>query len=117
MVRRALVEVGFRVIECANGQEALEQVLTGADRLDAVLTDLAMPNLGGRELAERIHQDRPDLPVVYMSGYTGDIVARRGLLEPGIPFLEKPLSPSALARTMQQVLEEARQTVVGSRLD
>jgi two-component system cell cycle sensor histidine kinase/response regulator CckA len=68
------------------------------------LTDLAMPEIGGRELARRLQETRPELPVVFMSGYTDDVVIRRGLLDQGVPFLEKPLAPEALTRTMRKVL-------------
>jgi two-component system cell cycle sensor histidine kinase/response regulator CckA len=106
MVRRALSEAGFRVIEAANGEEALA-VVRSDSQIDAVLTDLAMPELGGRQLARQLGEQWPDLPVVFMSGYTDDDVARRGLLDPGVPFLEKPLSPNALTQKMRQVLEGA----------
>jgi two-component system cell cycle sensor histidine kinase/response regulator CckA len=102
MARRALVEAGFRVVEAANGREAL--ALAAETPVDAVLTDLAMPEIGGRELARRLQETRPELPVVFMSGYTDDDVMRRGLLEQGVPFLEKPLAPEALTRTMRKLL-------------
>jgi CheY-like chemotaxis protein len=107
MARRALAEAGFGVCEAANGQEALS-VAAAEPRLDAVLTDLAMPVIGGLELARRLQEQRPGLPVVFMSGYTDDEVVRRGLLERGVPFLEKPFSPELLARTLQQLLQRAR---------
>jgi CheY-like chemotaxis protein len=107
MVRRALSEAGFRVIEAANGEEALAVVQSETTHVDAVLTDLAMPELGGRQLAQRLIQEWPDLPVVFMSGYADDDVARRGLLDAGVAFLEKPLSPDVLTRKMRQVLEGA----------
>ena len=107
MVRRALSETGFRVIEAANGEEALAVVRSYSAQIDAVLTDLAMPELGGRQLAQRLIEEWPDLPVVFMSGYTDNDVARRGLLDAGVPFLEKPLSPDALTRKMRQVMEGA----------
>jgi two-component system, cell cycle sensor histidine kinase and response regulator CckA len=102
IARRALVEAGFRVLEAANGREAL--ALASETPVDAVLTDLAMPELGGRELARRLQEIRPDVPVVFMSGYTDDDVMRRGLLDQGVPFLEKPLSPEMLMRTMRKLL-------------
>jgi two-component system cell cycle sensor histidine kinase/response regulator CckA len=105
MARRSLSEAGFEVLEAANGQEALELIASDTLHLDAVLTDLAMPEIGGRQLAQRLRENRPDLPVVFMSGYTDDDVSRRGLLEAGVPFLEKPLSPGAIVRKMRQVLE------------
>ena len=106
MTLRSLTEAGFEVLEAANGQIALELVSNQA-RLDAVLTDLAMPGMGGRELARRLWATRPGLPVVFMSGYTDDVVNRRGLLESGVPFLEKPVSPHVLARKLRQVLDAA----------
>ncbi|HEV7365124.1 MAG TPA: response regulator [Gemmatimonadales bacterium] len=107
MVRRALNEAGLKVIEAANGQEALTVVQSDGPRVDAVLTDLAMPELGGQQLAHRLIEQYPDLPVVFMSGYTDDDVARRGLLDAGMSFLEKPISPEILTRKMRQVLEGA----------
>jgi two-component system, cell cycle sensor histidine kinase and response regulator CckA len=104
MARRSLSEAGHEVLQAADGQTALDLVSRGA-RVDAVLTDLAMPGMGGRELARRLWESRPGLPVVFMSGYTDDVVIRRGLLESGVPFLEKPLSPVELARKMRQVLD------------
>jgi two-component system cell cycle sensor histidine kinase/response regulator CckA len=107
MVRRVLSEAGFQIIEAANGQEALAVMQSARAGVDAVLTDLAMPDLGGRQLARRLIGEWPDLPVVFMSGYTDDDVARRGLLDAGVPFLEKPISPEVLTRKMRQVLEGA----------
>ena len=106
MARRALVEAGFQVREAANGQDALK-LAAREPRLDAVLTDLAMPVIGGRELARRLQEQHPGLPVVFMSGYTDDEVVRRGLLERGIPFLEKPFSPELLTRTLREVVQVA----------
>lgn len=107
MARRSLTEAGFTVLEAANGREALEVAARG-EELDAVLTDLAMPEIGGQELARRLEQVRPGLPVVFMSGYTDNDVVRRGLLESGVPFLEKPLSPDDLSAKMRQALEQTR---------
>jgi PAS domain S-box-containing protein len=104
MARRSLAEAGYEVMQAADGQTALDLVSRGA-RVDAVLTDLAMPGIGGRELARRLRESRPSLPVVFMSGYTDDVVLRRGLLESGVPFLEKPLSPVKLTQKMRQVLD------------
>ncbi|HEY9013487.1 MAG TPA: response regulator [Gemmatimonadales bacterium] len=105
MARRALVEAGFTVREAANGEEALT-VAASEPRIDLVLTDLAMPELGGRELARRLRGRWPRLPVVFMSGYTDDEVVRRGLLEHGVPFLEKPFSPESLARKIAEALQD-----------
>jgi len=76
IARRALSEAGFDVLDAADGHQALA-VIAGQDQVDLVLTDLAMPELGGRELAQRLSQTRPGLPVIFMSGYTDDDLARR----------------------------------------
>jgi two-component system, cell cycle sensor histidine kinase and response regulator CckA len=107
MARRALSEAGYTVLEAGNGREALD-VAAVESSLDVVLTDLAMPGIGGRELARRLREQRPDLPIVYMSGYTDDEVIRRGLLDSGVPFLEKPMSPETLLGKIRQVLDEQR---------
>ncbi len=106
MARRSLSSAGFDVLEAANGLEALV-LIAEHEWVDAVLTDLAMPELGGQELAHRLSELRPGLPVIFMSGYTDDDLTRRGLLEAGIPYLEKPFSPEALARMMRAVLSSA----------
>ena len=103
MARRSLAEAGFDVLEAANGREALALIMEH-EEVDAVLTDLAMPELGGQELARRLAELRPGLPVIFMSGYTGDDLTRRGLLEASIPYLEKPFSPETLGRMMRAVL-------------
>jgi PAS domain S-box-containing protein len=104
IIGRSLTEAGFTIIEAANGREALDKA-AGEPQLDALVTDLAMPEMGGRELARRLRESCPGLPVLFMSGYTDDEVLRRGLLESGATFLEKPFSPELLARMVSELLE------------
>ncbi len=106
MARRSLAEAGFDVLEAANGREALALIMKH-EEVDAVLTDLAMPELGGQELARRLAELRPALPVIFMSGYTDDDLTRRGLLAAGMPYIEKPFSPEALGRMLRAVLSPA----------
>ncbi|MEP7228043.1 MAG: response regulator [Gemmatimonadales bacterium] len=106
MARRSLAEAGFEVLEAANGREALVLIMDH-EEVDAVLTDLAMPELGGQELARRLSELRPGLPVIFMSGYTDDDLTRRGLLARGMPYIEKPFSPEALGRMLRAVLSPA----------
>jgi PAS domain S-box-containing protein len=104
IARRALTDVGFEVLDAEDGLQALE-LLSQQRPVDVVLTDLAMPELGGRELAQQLSRMRPGLPVIFMSGYADDDLTHRGLLEAGVPFLEKPFSPLALVRMVQDVLD------------
>jgi hypothetical protein len=73
--------------------------------VDLVLSDVVMPVLNGRELSERLAADRPEIRVLFMSGYTDDDIIRRGLLRPGAPFLQKPFMPVELSRKVREVLD------------
>jgi CheY-like chemotaxis protein len=73
--------------------------------IDLIISDVVMPELGGRELGSRLAALRPDLPILYMSGYTGDDVIQRGLLEPGVPFRQKPFTAEGLIRTVREMLD------------
>ena len=91
MAARALRSQGYAILEAENGAEALELLSRGTEGpVDLVLSDVVMPILNGRELGERLAVDRPEIRVLFMSGYTDDDIVRRGLLEPGAPFLQKP---------------------------
>jgi two-component system, cell cycle sensor histidine kinase and response regulator CckA len=103
IARRTLTEAGFSVLDAEDGHQALA-LIARHQNVDVVLTDVAMPEFGGRELAQRLTQLRPGLPIIFMSGYTDDDLTRRGLLDRGIPFLEKPFSPQDLARVIQDTL-------------
>jgi CheY-like chemotaxis protein len=99
LVARVLVEQGFEVLEAADGSQALELV-TGADtdgRLRLVVTDLAMPRMGGRELAEQLLDRGYRVPLLFITGYTEEDVERLGLLGNGQEVLRKPFAPEALA--------------------
>ncbi len=102
---RALAAGGYRVLEAADGQEALALVDARAGAVDLVLTDVLMPEMGGDELGRRLAEQYPDLPVVYMSGYTAREMARRGMLAPGAPVLTKPFTPSEVLERVREVLD------------
>jgi CheY-like chemotaxis protein len=102
---RGLREQGYTVLEAKHGREALELVERNHQPIDLVISDVVMPELSGRELGSRLAVLRPELPVLYMSGYTGEDVIQRGLLEPGVPFQQKPFTPEGLARKVREMLD------------
>ena len=104
LVRRALESAGYAVIEAANGREALNLV-TGLSELPALLiTDVVMPELTGRELSDALKRAGAQLPVLYISGYTGDDIVLRGLIPEGAVFLQKPFAPDSLVRHVTEQL-------------
>ncbi|MBA2627524.1 MAG: response regulator [Gemmatimonadales bacterium] len=107
LTQRTLREAGYAVLEAGNGREALALVEDGATRVDAVVTDVVMPDMGGSDLRIELRRLRPDLRVLSMSGYPSEEVQQRGLLGPDDPFLQKPFTPQALTRALRAVLETA----------
>jgi PAS domain S-box-containing protein len=101
---RALTEAGYRVLEAANGREALEQVARAPAPVRLVLTDVVMPEMSGRELADRLALLLPGTPVLFTSGYTDGEIRRRGLLTPQSEFLDKPFTPDAVVRAVRERL-------------
>ena len=96
---------GYAVLAARGGEDALRIAGKHEGEISLLLTDVVMPGMGGRELYERILQRRPKIKVLYMSGYTDNAIVRRGVLDPGTPFLQKPFSPISLARKVKEVLE------------
>jgi two-component system, cell cycle sensor histidine kinase and response regulator CckA len=101
-IERMLTSDGYSVVSAANGEDAI--TLAGEVDADLVLTDVAMRGLNGRETAERILETQPDLPVLFMSGYTDDVVLRRSVGDRVAPFLQKPFGAEDLARAIADVL-------------
>ena len=104
---RYLLAYGYQCLEARNGREALEIVRQRGEDIDVIITDVVMPIMGGRELSDRVAELHSDLPVLFISAYTGVDVTRRGLIEPGAPFLQKPFTPEALARKLRELLESS----------
>ncbi len=103
---RGLKDHGYSVVEARNGIQALRYMREHPGSIDLVITDVVMPEMGGRELAEQLLRYEPDLPVLFMSGYTGDDVVHRGLLEPEAPFQQKPFTPIGLAAKVRSMLDQ-----------
>jgi two-component system, cell cycle sensor histidine kinase and response regulator CckA len=102
-----LRSLGYEVIEASNGRDALDNAQREGGRIDLLLTDVVMPGLNGRELAEKLGADHGSLKVLYMSGYTDDVVLRQGVLTEGTAFIQKPFAPDVLARRVRAVLDAA----------
>ncbi|HET9455169.1 MAG TPA: PAS domain-containing protein [Gemmatimonadaceae bacterium] len=108
LAKRVLEAQGYTVLEAVNGEAALRLAGDYAGVIDLLLSDVVMPELGGRLLAERLMAVRPDIEVLFMSGYTDDDILRRGLLERGQKLLQKPFTGSALAHEVRTVLDAKR---------
>jgi len=104
LVRRTLEGVGLTVVEAENGRQALELVATMAEPPALVLSDVIMPGLNGRELSEALALTQPGMPVLFMSGYTGDDVLARSLLPVTAPFIQKPFAPEELVARVRLLL-------------
>ena len=104
MAQEILTSNGYRVLDAGDGVDAVELSSGYNGPIDLMVTDVVMPRLGGRELAERLSVTRPDMRVLYMSGYTDDAIVHHGVLDGRAAFLEKPFTPDALAIKIREVL-------------
>jgi len=100
-----LRELGYRVVEAASGEDAMVFVDQTREEIDLLFTDVVMPGMTGEELAAELRRERPDLKVLYASGYTRDAIMHSGRLQPGVALLQKPFNLAELARKLRDVLE------------
>ncbi|MDP3911069.1 MAG: response regulator [Gemmatimonadales bacterium] len=107
LVRTVLSGHGYTVLEAAEPAEALALVGRHGGEIALLVTDVVMPGMSGRELAQQVEAVRPDLLVLYMSGYTDDAIVNHGVLEAGVAFLQKPFTPAGLLRKVREVLDGA----------
>ena len=109
--KAALRQHGYQVIQASDGDQALSVAKQHSGRIDLLLTDVVMPGLNGRELSDRLKEVRPNVKVLFISGYTADVIAQRGILDQGVAFLHKPFSSDELAAKVREVLMQRSQIV------
>jgi CheY-like chemotaxis protein len=96
---------GYFVLEAVDGVNGIRLAQGYQDRIDLLATDIVMPGLGGRQLAEQLSTVHPETKVLYLSGHTDDAVARHGVVQDAVQFLEKPFAPETLALKIREVLD------------
>ena len=102
---RVLEDLGYRVLDAQSGEEALERLARHEGPLDVLLTDVVLSGISGRTLSEQVAARQPGLKVIFMSGYTDDVVVRHGVLARSAAFLQKPFSPSRLSQVLRDSLD------------
>ena len=105
LLARMLREYGYRVLEAADGQAALELLQNASGEVDLVVSDVVMPKMGGQELNQSLSAFGHDIPVLFISGFTGDDVVRRGLLKSDDPLQEKPFTPELFIERVRDMLD------------
>jgi len=112
VVRRLAVKIlrrlGYEVLQADNGARALDIVENHPGTIHVLLTDVVMPGMSGPELAERSRAQRPDMQVLFTSGYTENAISHHGILDTGVNFIAKPYLPAALARKVRLLLDVRR---------
>jgi signal transduction histidine kinase/ActR/RegA family two-component response regulator len=104
LIYMILKPLGFNILEAGDGMEALEISEKHEGKIDVVLTDVIMPVMNGHELAQRLQQRKPKTKVIFMSGYTDDVIAKHGVLEPGTAFLQKPITSQNVVEKIHECL-------------
>ena len=104
ILRQILENQGYHVLSASHGEEALAISQEPGD-IQLMITDVVMPQMSGRELAERVVAERPSLRVLFMSGYTDDAIVRHGLLDDKLNFIQKPFDSATVARKVREVLD------------
>jgi PAS domain S-box-containing protein len=104
--KNLLKEYGYKVITAVDGQDAINEFKAYKNRIHLVLLDVIMPNKNGKEVYDEIKQIKPDIKVLFMSGYPADIIQKHGIIEKGLAYIEKPASPTKLLRKIREVLDK-----------
>jgi DNA-binding response OmpR family regulator len=103
--REVLEQHGYRVIEAVDGEDSVRKFVENKEIIDILLLDVVMPKKNGRMVYEEIHAIRPDIKVLFMSGYTSDIMEEKGVDMDEVPLINKPVSPSELLKRLREALD------------
>jgi CheY-like chemotaxis protein len=109
LAKEFLKDSGYKVLEAGNGSGAIQIARNSPGPIHLLLTDVVMPGMGGEQLAEQLLRIRPEMKVLYMSGYPNDGIVRSGVLTTGVALLEKPFTREILSRRVRQVLDQQPQ--------
>ena len=101
-----LRNLGYNVLEASNGEQALKVFLQNANKIDLVLTDLVMPVMNGRKLAEMLKKEKPDIRLLFMTGYDDNAISKQGMVTEDIDYITKPFSPAKLAKKLEEVFKD-----------
>jgi PAS domain S-box-containing protein len=107
MLKSCLEPLGYNLLIASDGKEAIDISNNFEGDIHLLLTDVIMPNMNGQELADAIQEMRPDMQIIFMSGYTDDVISHHGVLEPGVNFIQKPVTPSRLTKVLKEVLRKS----------
>jgi YesN/AraC family two-component response regulator len=105
MVTAALTSLGYRVLAAASPGDATRLAAMHTEPIHVLLTDVVMPQMNGRDLADRVKAAHPEVTCIFMSGYTADVIAHRGVLDDGIFFIQKPFATAALSAKMREAVQ------------
>jgi CheY-like chemotaxis protein len=105
MATKMLTRLGYQIVPVATPTEAMHFIESGGQSIDLLLTDVVMPGMNGKELADLLARRLPNLKILFMSGYTPNVVAHRGVLSEGVNFIQKPFSRTEMGRKIRQVLD------------
>ncbi len=106
LIEDTLKPLGYNCLKATSGKEAIDIMHKYDGEIHLLITDVVMPQINGRELAESIRKERPGIKVIFMSGYTENIIVRHGVLEKGIHYISKPITPIALTQKIKSVLKK-----------
>jgi len=107
MIKTFLEPAGYNILQAQNGFDALETSKTYEGEIHLLLTDVIMPKMNGQEVADELKKTRPEMQIIFMSGYTDDVIAHHGVLEAGVNFIQKPVTLSRLAKKLREVLRDS----------